>query len=89
MLKGPSLTTGIAVIPLGGLMLGLSSILTNTTIIDALPFLNNSIITTVAVLFSNLGNLIINNLAIILALSVAMSFSKKDSIAAFSAFLVF
>ena len=51
---GPSLTTGIAVIPLGGLMLGLSSILTNTTIIDALPFLNNSIITTVAVLFSNL-----------------------------------
>lgn len=86
---GPSLTTGIAVIPLGGLMLGLSSILTNTTIIDALPFLNNSIITTVAVLFSNLGNLIINNLAIIFALSVAMSYSKKDSIAAFSAFLAF
>lgn len=86
---GPSLTTGIAVIPLGGLLLGLSSILTNSTFAASMPFLNGAVISTIAALFSNIGNLIINNLAVIFAVSVAMSYCKKDAVAAFSALLAF
>ncbi len=86
---GPSLTTGIAVIPLGGLLLGLSSILTNSTFISSMPFLNGGVIASIAALFSNIGNLIINNLAVIFAMSVAMSYSKKDAVATFSAILTF
>ncbi len=86
---GPSLTTGIAVIPLGGLLLGLSSILTNSTFISSMPFLSGSVIAAIAALFSNIGNLIINNLAVIFAVSVAMSYCRKDAVAAFSALLAF
>ena len=86
---GPSLTTGIAVIPLGGLLMGLSSILTNSTFAEALPFLNSAVVVAIATLFNNIGNLIINNLAMIFAVSVAMSYCKKDAVAAFSAMLGF
>lgn len=86
---GPSLTTGIAVIPVGGLLLGLSSILTNSTFVSGLPFLNGAVVSSIAQLFSNIGNLIINNLAVLFAMSVAMSYSKKDAVATFSALLTF
>lgn len=86
---GPSLTMGIAVIPLGGLLMGISSILTNTTFIETLPFLGSNVVVAIATLFSNIGNMIINNLPIIFAVSVATSYCKKDGVAAFSAVLGF
>lgn len=86
---GPSLTTGIAVIPLGGLLMGLASILTNATFTEMLPFLQNSVVIAIATLFQNIGSLIINNLAVIFCVSVAMSYCKKDAVAAFSALLGF
>lgn len=86
---GPSLTTGIAVIPLGGLLMGLASILTNATFTEMLPFLQNSVVIAIATLFQNIGSLIINNLAVIFCVSVAMSYCRKDAVAAFSALLGF
>lgn len=86
---GPSLTMGIAVIPLGGLLLGLSSIFTNTTFVDLAPFLGNGIIVAIATWMSNIGSLIINNLPIIFCVSIATSYCKKDGVAAFSAILGF
>lgn len=86
---GPSLTTGIAVIPLGGLLMGLASILTNATFTEMLPFLQNSVVIAIATLFQNIGSLIINNLAVIFCVSVAMSYCQKDAVAAFSALLGF
>lgn len=86
---GPSLTTGIAVIPLGGLLLGLSAILTNATFTQAIPFLGSPVIVAIATFFSNIGNMIIGNLPVIFAVSVAMSYCKKDAVAAFSALLGF
>lgn len=74
---GPSLTTGIAVIPLGGLLMGLASILTNATFTEMLPFLQNSVVIAIATLFQNIGSLIINNLAVIFCVSVAMSYCKR------------
>lgn len=40
---GPALVSGIAIAPLGGIMLGIGSILTNTTIVGALPFLGSGV----------------------------------------------
>lgn len=56
---GPSLTTGIAVIPLGGLLMGLASILTNATFTEMLPFLQNSVVIAIATLFQNIEVLLL------------------------------
>lgn len=86
---GPSLVTGIAVIPLGGLLLGLGAMLSNATFAEYLPFLSSGFVTVLVTLFNNIGNMIINNLPIIFAMSVAMSYCKKDAVAPFSALLGF
>ncbi|MFT9098207.1 glucose PTS transporter subunit IIA [Liquorilactobacillus sp.] len=86
---GPSLTMGIAVIPFGGLLLGIASILSNKTFVAAVPLFNSSEVVALTVLLKNIGNLIITNLPIIFAVSVATSYCKKDGVAAFSAVLGF
>ena len=86
---GPSLTMGIAVIPLGGLLLGISSIFTHATFVEMMPFLGTGIFAALAQWMINIGNLIIGNLPIIFCVSVATSYCGKDGVAAFAAVLGF
>jgi PTS system D-glucosamine-specific IIC component len=86
---GPALVPGIAIVPLGGLLLGVGAILTNSTIVSALPFLGSGVWLSIVLLIQSLGNMIINNLSVIFCISLAFSWCGKDAVAAFSAMLAY
>lgn len=86
---GPALTMGIAVVPIGGILLALGTMLTTPTFVEFLPFLGSTPIVTVANLLSTIGNMILNNLQVIFCVSVALGYCDKDGVAGFSALLAF
>ncbi|MGG5372492.1 glucose PTS transporter subunit IIA [Enterococcus sp. AZ196] len=81
---GPAMLPVIAMIPIGGLLLGLGVMMQNTTFIEALPLLGTDVVQLIAGLFQAIGNLIIGNLPIIFACAISFGLSKQDGIAGFS-----
>lgn len=86
---GPALVPGIAIAPLGGLLLALGTILTNTSVIGALPFLGKGVFAAIALILQSVGNLIIGNLSIIFCVSMAFTMCDKDGVAALSAVVAY
>lgn len=86
---GPALTMGIAVVPIGGILLAIGTMLTTPTFVNFLPFLNTYPVITIANLLVTIGNMILGNLHIIFCVSVALGYCEKDGVAGFSAILSF
>lgn len=81
---GPAMLPVIALIPVGGLLLGLGVMMQNPTFIETLPVLESGGLQLIAGLFSTIGNLIIGNLPIIFACTVSFGLCNQDGIAALS-----
>jgi PTS system D-glucosamine-specific IIC component len=86
---GPAMMPVIAVMPVAGLLYGLGAILTEPTIVSLLPFLGNSVFSTLADLLFNAGSLITTNLHILFAITIAASFNDNDAIAGLSGGIAF
>lgn len=89
---GPAMILVIAVIPIGGVLLGLGTMMQNENFIEVIPFLENGVIASIASLLTTIGNLILGNLHIMFAVAIAEGLSEHDGVAAFSGalgFLVF
>ncbi|MGG5318547.1 glucose PTS transporter subunit IIA [Enterococcus sp. AZ072] len=86
---GPAMMIVIAVIPVGGLLLGLGTIMQNETFVQDIPLLGSSVIVAIATLFSSIGGLILGNLPILFSVAIAEGLSDHDGIAALSAVLSF
>ena len=89
---GPAMILVIAVIPIGGMLLGLGTMMQNQSFIEVLPFLESRVVLSIASLLTSIGNLILGNLHIMFAIAVAEGLSDHDGVAGFSGalgFLVF
>lgn len=89
---GPAIILVIAVIPIGGMLLGLGTMMQNQSFIEVLPFLESRVVLSIASLLTSIGNLILGNLHIMFAIAVAEGLSDHDGVAGFSGalgFLVF
>lgn len=84
---GPTLMIVIAVIPIGGLMLGIGTFMQNATFMQSITWLANSYVYGFSTLLKTVGNLIIGNLPILFCIAVAEGLSDHDGVAAFAAFL--
>lgn len=91
---GRSFMLPIAVLPIAGVFLGIGSCMTNETTIATLQLENilgnGTILYSMFMIMSNVGNSIFTNLPIIFAASVALGMSKKEKeVAVLSAIIAF
>ncbi|MDT2659226.1 glucose PTS transporter subunit IIA [Enterococcus hulanensis] len=86
---GPAMMIVIAVIPVGGLLLGLGTIMQNETFVQDIPILGSAVVVAIASLFSTIGGLVIGNLPILFAVAIAEGLSDHDGVAALSAVISF
>lgn len=84
---GPAIMPVVAILPIAGLMLGIGTGMTQETVLNALPFLENSFWTSISSFMIAFGNLIIGNLSVLFAISIAVVMSGNKGIAGLSAFI--
>lgn len=84
---GPAMTSVIAIIPIGGILLGLGVFMQNETFMQAVPLLGSSLVYSISTLMRTIGNLIIGNLAVLFCIAIAEGLSDHDGIAAFAGFI--
>lgn len=82
---GPTMMLVIAIIPVGGLLLGLGVFMQNETFMADFPILQSQIVYTFSSLIRGVGNMIIGNLHILFAIAVAEGLSDHDGVAGFAA----
>ena len=81
----PAIMPAIAIIPLGGLLMGLGAFLTNATFVEMYPILGNPVISTIAWMLRNSGQFVLNNIGFMFAISIAMVYSGYEGFSALSA----
>lgn len=89
---GKALMLPVALLPAAGLLVGLGEIIDNPTIVQYIPFLNNSWIHVLANIISSAGNVVLSNLPLLFATGVAIGLCDGDGVAGLSSivgFLVF
>lgn len=86
---GPAMMLVIAVIPIGGLLLGIGVFMQNETFIADFPILGSSFVYAISTLLRSVGNMIIGNLHILFAVAIAEGLSDHDGVAGFAAALAF
>lgn len=79
---GPCMIPVLAIMPISGLFIALSALLTDPTIVAVLPFLNNGFVIGLCGALGSIGNFINGNLHILFAICVASGFTKHDGIGA-------
>lgn len=82
---GPTMMLVIAIIPIGGLLLGLGVFLQNETFIADVPILGSTVVYSFSTFIRAVGNMIIGNLHILFAIAVAEGLSEHDGVAGFAA----
>ncbi|MGL5042571.1 MAG: PTS transporter subunit EIIC [Culicoidibacterales bacterium] len=75
---GRAFLVPVSILPLVGILLGLGSGLSTTTIKEVLPFLANPAVVFVIGLFQQIGRSVFDNLPMIIAVGLAVGLSKKD-----------
>lgn len=86
---GPTMMMVIAIIPVGGLLLGLGVFMQNETFLKDIPFLASGPVFAFSTFVRSVGNMIIGNLHILFAVAIAEGLSEHDGSAAFSAVVAF
>ncbi len=86
---GPTMMMVIAIIPIGGLLLGLGVFMQNETFMNDIPILASGPVFAFSSFIRAVGNMIIGNLHILFAISIAEGLSDHDGSAAFSAAVAF
>lgn len=82
---GPTMMLVIAIIPIGGLLLGIGVFMQNETFILDFPILGNGAVYAFSSFIRAVGNMIIGNLHILFAVAVAEGMSEHDGVAGFAA----
>lgn len=82
---GPTMMMAIAIIPLGGMLLGIGVFMQQADIMEAVPFLASAPVFAFSSFIRSVGNMIIGNLAILFAIAVAEGLSDHDGAGAFAA----
>ena len=86
---GPTMMMVIAVIPIGGLLLGIGVFMQNETFMNQYHFLASTPVFAFSSFIRAVGNMIIGNLHILFAAAIAEGLCKHDGVGAFSAILGF
>lgn len=86
---GPTMMMVIAIIPVGGLLLGIGVFMQNETFMKDIPFLASGPVLAFSTFIMSVGNMIIGNLHILFAVAIAEGLSEHDGSAAFSAVVGF
>lgn len=91
---GRSLMLPIAILPIAGLLLGIGSIFTNETTINAYHLQailgDGTILNKLLIIFDNIGSGIFDNLPIIFAAGIALGMARKEKgVAVFSSIIAF
>lgn len=86
---GPTMMMVIAIIPVGGLLLGIGVFMQNETFMKDIPFLASGPVFAFSTFIRSVGNMIIGNLHILFAVAIAEGLAEHDGSAAFSAVVGF
>ena len=87
---GKVLMTPILILPVVGVMVGFASSLTSANMMKVLPFLNNEYMMLVLNIIKNVGNIVVNNLAVLFAICTAYGYAKSEKgVAALNGFIAF
>lgn len=86
---GPTMMMAIAIIPLGGMLLGIGVFMQQADIMESVPFLASAPVFAFSSFIRSVGNMIIGNLAIFFAIAVAEGLSEHDGSGAFAAVLAY
>lgn len=86
---GPTMMMAIAIIPLGGMLLGIGVFMQQADIMASVPFLASAPVYAFSSFIRSVGNMIIGNLAIFFAIAVAEGLSEHDGSGAFDAVLAY
>lgn len=87
---GKVLMTPVLILPVAGILVGVATALTTANVVNAFPFLLNSLIVTVMNMMKAVGNIIINNLPVLFAICTAYGYAKAEKgVAALNGFLAF
>jgi PTS system maltose and glucose-specific IIC component len=85
---GKVLMTPVMILPIAGIMMGIGSAFTSTSVQQALPFLTNEVIVIILKLIKAAGSVVFDNLSVIFAISIAIGYAKSEKgVAALSSFL--
>lgn len=84
---GPAMMIVIAIIPIGGLMLGIGTFMQNETFMEAAPWLASGIVYGFSSILKAVGNLIIGNLPVLFCVAISEGLSDHDGTAAFAGFV--
>lgn len=87
---GKVLMTPIMLLPIVGILMGIGASFTSPNVISTFPVLQNDFLQLFFKILKAMGNVVINNLPIIFAISVAIGYAKKEKgIAALAAVISF
>lgn len=81
----PAIMPTVAIIPLGGLLMGIGTFLLNATFVEMYPILGTAFVSTLASILRDTGQMILNNIGFMFAISIAMVYSQYDGFAGLSA----
>ena len=85
---GKVLMAPVLLLPISGILVGVGSAFTNTSLVKAIPFLGNEFFSLIFRLMKDAGNVVNNNISIIFAICIAYGFAKSEkATAALSGFL--
>jgi len=87
---GKVLMTPILILPVVGIMVGFASSLTSANMIRILPFISNQYVMLILNIIKNVGNIVVNNLAVLFAICTAYGYAKSEKgVAALNGFIAF
>lgn len=86
---GKSLMLPVALLPAAGLLMGIGTLLQNSSVITNLPILAGEGFQLIASIMSSSGDIIFSNLPLIFAVGVAIGMSNGDGVAALASIVAF
>lgn len=84
---GPAMMIVIAIIPIGGLMMGIGVFMQNATFIEAAPWLASPVVYGFSSVLRSIGNIIIGNLPVLFCVAISEGLSDGDGKAGFAGFV--
>ena len=75
---GKAFMLPIAILPAAGLLLGIGGALSNPTTVKSYPVLDNPILQDIFQVMSAAGNVIFENLALLLSIGLCIGLAKRD-----------
>ncbi|NRD77671.1 PTS transporter subunit EIIC [Bacillus sp. BRMEA1] len=86
---GKALMLPVAILPAAGILLAFGTALTNPTLLDLAPFLNNHGVSLVANVMAGAGNVVFGNLPLLFAVGVAVGLAGGEGVAGLAAIVGF